>query len=132
MINSNLTRQLENDVAAIMLEVIQGEGGVNQLDPGFAQTISEICKKKGILLIVDEVQTGIGRTGSRYAYEQTNLKPDILTLAKGLGGGFPIGSMLGTSALYDSFGPGTHGSNIWRQSTRSSGCTNGCRSRFPR
>ncbi len=112
----NDKQQLEaaasDDVAAIMLEVIQGEGGVNQLAPGFAQTISDICQEKGILLIVDEVQTGIGRTGSRYAYEQTNLKPDILTLAKGLGGGFPIGSMLGTSALYDSFGPGTHGSTF--------------------
>ncbi|MCG7335900.1 acetylornithine transaminase [Sporosarcina sp. ACRSM] len=112
----NDPQQLEaaagEDVAAIMLEVIQGEGGVNQIDPEFAQLITKICEEKGILLIIDEVQTGIGRTGSRYAFEQANLKPDIMTLAKGLGGGFPIGAMLGTSALYDTFGPGTHGTTF--------------------
>ena len=86
---------IDGDVAAIMREVIQGEGGVNKLDPDVAQKITDICKAKGILLIVDEVQTGIGRTGTRYAYEQTNLQPDIITLAKGLGGGFPIGATLG-------------------------------------
>lgn len=112
----NDSEQLENaideSVAAIMLEVIQGEGGVNQVTPAFAQTIADICKSKGILLIVDEVQTGIGRTGTRYAYEQTVLKPDIITLAKGLGGGFPIGAMLGTDELYKAFGPGTHGTTF--------------------
>ena len=69
-----LEAAIDDDVAAIMLEVIQGEGGVHQIDPEFAQTITDICKSKGILLIVDEVQTGIGRTGTRYAYEQTNLE----------------------------------------------------------
>ncbi|TQR21213.1 acetylornithine transaminase [Psychrobacillus vulpis] len=103
---------IDDGVAAIMLEVIQGEGGVNKVSPEFAQAIAAICDSKDILLIIDEVQTGIGRTGTRYAYEQTALKPDILTLAKGLGGGFPIGAMLGTSALHDSFGPGTHGSTF--------------------
>lgn len=107
-----LEAAVDDEVAAIMLEVIQGEGGVNQLDPEFAQLISDICKEKGILLIIDEVQTGIGRTGSRYAYEQTTLKPDIVTLAKGLGGGFPIGAMLGSSELFDTFGPGTHGTTF--------------------
>ena len=63
-------------------------------------------------MVIDEVQTGISRTGTRYAYEQTNLKPDIITLAKGLGGGFPIGAMLGTKVLADSFGPGTHGTTF--------------------
>ncbi|MEI4768858.1 acetylornithine transaminase [Psychrobacillus sp. FJAT-51614] len=103
---------IDDEVAAIMLEVIQGEGGVNQVTPEFAQAITDICESKGILLIIDEVQTGISRTGTRYAYEQTVLKPDIMTLAKGLGGGFPIGAMLGTSALHDSFGPGTHGTTF--------------------
>lgn len=103
---------IDDEVAAIMLEVIQGEGGVNQISPELAQAITDICSEKGILLIVDEVQTGIGRTGTRYAYEQTVLKPDIMTLAKGLGGGFPIGAMLGTSALYETFGPGTHGTTF--------------------
>ncbi|MFS0574587.1 acetylornithine transaminase [Sporosarcina sp. 179-K 3D1 HS] len=103
-----LQAAIDGDVAAIMLEVIQGEGGINPVNPEFAQVISDICKEKGILLIVDEVQTGIGRTGTRYAYEQTVLKPDIMSLAKGLGGGFPIGAMLGTPALFDAFGPGSH------------------------
>lgn len=103
---------IDDEVAAIMLEVIQGEGGVNKVSPEFAQAIANICESKGILLMIDEVQTGIGRTGTRYAYEQTVLKPDIMTLAKGLGGGFPIGAMLGTSALYDTFSPGTHGTTF--------------------
>ncbi|MBE1555374.1 acetylornithine transaminase [Sporosarcina limicola] len=107
-----LEAAIDNDVAAIMLEVIQGEGGVHQLDVDFAQSIKDICKSTGILLIADEVQTGIGRTGTRYAYEQTQLKPDIITIAKGLGGGFPIGAMLGTAELVDSFGPGTHGTTF--------------------
>ncbi|MFJ8065519.1 acetylornithine transaminase [Psychrobacillus sp. NPDC096426] len=107
-----LDAAIDSDVAAIMLEVIQGEGGVNQVTPAFAQAIADICESKGILLIIDEVQTGIARTGTRYAYEQTVLKPDIITLAKGLGGGFPIGAMLGTSALYDTFSPGTHGTTF--------------------
>lgn len=107
-----LEAAIDDDVAAIMLEVIQGEGGVNQIDADFAQFITDVCKEKGILLIVDEVQTGISRTGTRYAYEQTNLQPDIMTLAKGLGGGFPIGAMLGSSVLYESFGPGTHGTTF--------------------
>ena len=107
-----LEAAVDDDVAAIMLEAIQGEGGVNQLDPDVAQAITDICQEKGILLIIDEVQTGISRTGTRYAYEQTNLQPDIITLAKGLGGGFPIGAMLGTKALAASFGPGTHGTTF--------------------
>lgn len=107
-----LDAAIDDDVAAIMLEVIQGEGGIHAVSPEFASVISDICQSKGILCIVDEVQTGIGRTGTRYAYEQAGLKPDILTLAKGLGGGFPIGAMLGTAELFDSFGPGTHGTTF--------------------
>ncbi|MEK3973924.1 acetylornithine transaminase [Psychrobacillus sp. FSL K6-1267] len=107
-----LEAAIDDEVGAIMLEVIQGEGGVNKVTPEFAGSISSICESKGILLIVDEVQTGISRTGTRYAYEQTVLKPDIITLAKGLGGGFPIGAMLGTSELGETFGPGTHGTTF--------------------
>lgn len=102
----------DDETAAIMLEIVQGEGGVNPVTAEFAQTIQNICEEKGILLIVDEVQTGIARTGTRFAYEQTALKPNIVTLAKGLGGGFPIGAMLGTANLFESFGPGTHGSTF--------------------
>lgn len=110
--SAKLEAAIDGDVAAIMIEVIQGEGGIHAVTPEFASTISDICKSNDILCIVDEVQTGIGRTGTRYAYEQTGLKPDILTLAKGLGGGFPIGAMLGTADLFDSFGPGTHGTTF--------------------
>lgn len=107
-----LEEAIDDSVAAIMLEVIQGEGGVNEVTPEFAQAIQKICDEKGILLIVDEVQTGIGRTGTRFAYEQTALKPDIVSMAKGLGGGFPIGGILGVSKLYDAFGPGSHGTTF--------------------
>ncbi|QDP99791.1 acetylornithine transaminase [Lysinibacillus fusiformis] len=103
---------VDDSVAAIMLEMIQGEGGVNSVSSEFAAAIAKACEEKGILLIIDEVQTGIGRTGTRFAYEQTVLKPNIVTLAKGLGGGFPIGGMLGTAELYDAFGPGTHGTTF--------------------
>lgn len=103
---------IDDSVAAIMLETIQGEGGVNLVTPEFAQAVATICKDQGIYLIIDEVQTGIGRTGTRYAYEQTVLKPDIVTLAKGLGGGFPVGAMLGTAEFYDTFGPGVHGTTF--------------------
>ncbi|MFC4354170.1 acetylornithine transaminase [Chryseomicrobium palamuruense] len=100
---------VSDETAAIMLEIVQGEGGVNPVTDEFAETIQSLCDEHGLLLIIDEVQTGIGRTGTRYAYEQTVLKPDIITLAKGLGGGFPIGGMLGTAALGTSLGPGSHG-----------------------
>ncbi|MFJ9462337.1 acetylornithine transaminase [Viridibacillus arvi] len=103
---------VNDEVAAIMLEVVQGEGGVNSVSKEFGEAISKICREQGILLIIDEVQTGIARTGTRYAYEQTGLKPDILTLAKGLGGGFPIGAMLGTAEMYNTFSPGTHGTTF--------------------
>ncbi|QTD42601.1 acetylornithine transaminase [Sporosarcina sp. Te-1] len=110
--SARLAAAATDEVAAIMLEVIQGEGGVNEITSDFAKAIHDVCKEKGILLIVDEVQTGIGRTGTRFAYEQTMLKPDIVTLAKGLGGGFPIGAMAGTTELAEVFGPGTHGTTF--------------------
>ncbi|MEA0555483.1 acetylornithine transaminase [Lysinibacillus irui] len=107
-----LEAAIDDSVAAIMLEMIQGEGGVNCVSAEFAAAIAKACADKGILLIVDEVQTGIGRTGTRYAYEQTILKPHIMTLAKGLGGGFPVGAMLGTTELHATFSPGTHGTTF--------------------
>ncbi|WP_313235422.1 acetylornithine transaminase [Sporosarcina ureae] len=106
-------KQATNDsVAAIMLEVIQAEGGVNSIEPAFAEAVMAACNEHDILLIIDEVQTGIGRTGTRYAYEQTALKPDIVSLAKGLGGGFPIGALLAGEELFDTFGPGAHGTTF--------------------
>ncbi|MER2191090.1 MAG: acetylornithine transaminase [Solibacillus sp.] len=101
-----------DDIAAIMLEVIQGEGGVNSVTDEFAEAIQDICDNSDILLIVDEVQTGIGRTGTRFAYEQTALKPNIVSMAKGLGGGFPIGGILGTAEIFDTFTAGSHGTTF--------------------
>lgn len=107
-----LENAIDSSVAAIMLEIIQGEGGVNSVTDEFAAAIQKICDEKGILLIVDEVQTGIGRTGTRFAFEQTVLKPDIVSMAKGLGGGFPIGGILAVEEMFDTFSPGTHGTTF--------------------
>jgi acetylornithine/N-succinyldiaminopimelate aminotransferase len=112
----NETEQLKNiaddDTAAIMMEVFQGEGGVRMADLAFYKEIQKICDENQILLIIDEVQTGIGRTGKRYAFEHFDLNPDIVTLAKGLGNGFPIGAMLGKDKLKTAFGPGSHGTTF--------------------
>jgi acetylornithine/N-succinyldiaminopimelate aminotransferase len=107
-----LKKQADNDTAAIMMEVIQGEGGIKIADLDFYKEVHEICEENDILLIIDEVQTGIGRTGKRYAYEHFGLDPDIVTLAKGLGNGFPIGAMLGKRKLAEAFGPGSHGTTF--------------------
>ncbi|MFD1358708.1 acetylornithine transaminase [Fictibacillus halophilus] len=112
----NETEQLkkiaDEDTAAIMMEVFQGEGGVRMADLSFYKEIQKICDENQILLIIDEVQTGIGRTGKRYAFEHFDLNPDIVTLAKGLGNGFPIGAMLGKEKLKTAFGPGSHGTTF--------------------
>lgn len=112
----NETEQLkkiaDDDTAAIMMEVFQGEGGVRVADLSFYKEIQKVCDEYQILLIVDEVQTGIGRTGKRYAFEHFDLNPDIVTLAKGLGNGFPIGAMLGKDKLKTAFGPGSHGTTF--------------------
>lgn len=100
---------VDDSIAAIMLEVVQGEGGVNPITEEFANTIQDICSNSDVLLIIDEVQTGIGRTGTRFAFEQTPLKPNLVTMAKGLGGGFPFAGVLGTSEIYNTFSPGSHG-----------------------
>lgn len=107
-----LKAAVDADTAAIMLEMIQGEGGVNPATDEFAKAIYEIQQSSDILVIVDEVQTGIGRTGTRFAYEQTAIKPDIVSMAKGLGGGFPIGGILGTEKLFNTFNAGTHGTTF--------------------
>lgn len=109
---SALQEQISDQTAAIMLELIQGEGGVTVANQEWIQQIVTLCQEKKILLIVDEVQTGIGRTGSLFAFEQFGIEPDIFTLAKGLGNGFPIGAMLGKTALGEAFGPGSHGTTF--------------------
>lgn len=100
------------DVCAVMLELIQGEGGVVALDKGYVQKIAALCAQKDILLIVDEVQTGVGRTGKFLCCEHYDLQPDIVTLAKGLGGGLPIGAFLLNKLCADTLQPGDHGSTF--------------------
>jgi acetylornithine aminotransferase len=107
-----LKKAIDKQTAAIMMEVFQGEGGLRIADDRFYEAVQKICDEQDILLIIDEVQTGIGRTGKRFAFEHYNLNPDIITLAKGLGNGFPIGAMLGKNKCKDAFGPGSHGTTF--------------------
>ncbi|GAV20147.1 acetylornithine/N-succinyldiaminopimelate aminotransferase [Mariprofundus micogutta] len=107
-----LKEAVTSQTAAILLEPLQGEGGVNVADATYLQAVRQLCDEHGILLMLDEVQTGIGRTGSMFAFEQAGITPDILTLAKGLGSGVPIGAMLASETVAASFGPGTHGSTF--------------------
>lgn len=101
-----------DDTCAIMLEIVQGEGGVNVIDKEYVKAVEKLCHDNNILLIIDEVQTGIGRCGSLFAYQQYGIKPDIMSLAKGLGGGFPIGATLATDKVSGGFEPGDHGSTF--------------------
>lgn len=100
------------NTAAVMLELVQGEGGVIPAEKDFVAELAHYCKEQGLLLIVDEVQTGIGRTGSLFAYQQYGISPDIVTLAKGLANGLPVGAMLGKSALGTAFTYGSHGTTF--------------------
>lgn len=102
----------ENKCAAVMLETIQGEGGVVPLSEGFLHAAADIAAKHGVLLIIDEVQTGMGRTGKFYSYMHYGITPDIVTSAKGLGGGLPIGATLFGERTADVLTPGTHGSTF--------------------
>jgi acetylornithine/N-succinyldiaminopimelate aminotransferase len=94
--------------AAVMLEPLQGEGGVRCPSEGYLKAVSRLCRESGVLLILDEVQTGIGRTGRLFAYEHFGIQPDIMTLAKALGNGLPIGAMLSVEGVAQAFGPGSH------------------------
>ncbi|CAM2851430.1 aspartate aminotransferase family protein [Vibrio diazotrophicus] len=105
-----LRAQISDRTCAVMIEPLQGEGGIVSPTPEFIQTIRELCDKHNALLIFDEVQTGNGRTGHFFAYQGLGITPDILSTAKSLGGGFPIGAMLTTTELAEHFKPGTHGS----------------------
>ena len=102
----------DDSVCAIMMECVQGEGGVNVLEKDFVTGIEALCREKDILLIVDEVQTGNGRTGKLYAYEHFGITPDIVTTAKGLGGGLPIGACMLGEKVKDTLTPGSHGSTF--------------------
>ena len=101
-----------DDTCAVLMELVQGEGGVAALDRDYVQAVAAFCRQRDILLLVDEVQTGVGRTGTFLACEQYGLQPDIVTLAKGLGGGLPIGAVLMTRKVAQHMGPGSHGSTF--------------------
>jgi len=103
---------IDSKTCAVMLEPIQGEGGVNCPSEGYLKALREICDKKGLLLIFDEVQVGMGRTGKLFAYEHDEVEPDMLTLAKSLAGGVPIGALLIKRGIADSFKPGDHASTF--------------------
>ncbi|MFC1646085.1 aspartate aminotransferase family protein [Candidatus Omnitrophota bacterium] len=107
-----LERAISDKTVAIMLELVQGEGGVNLADRAYVYKIREICNKKDILMIIDEVQTGIGRTGKMFGFQNYDIKPDIITLAKALGGGLPIGAMIVKKNIAETFKPGMHASTF--------------------
>jgi predicted acetylornithine/succinylornithine family transaminase len=107
-----LEKAISKKTCAVLLEPIQGEGGVRVPDEGYLRAVREICDRKGILMILDEVQTGMGRTGKLFGYEHYGVTPDIMTLAKALGNGIPVGALAATEKAAASFGPGTHASTF--------------------
>ncbi|MFC5650509.1 acetylornithine transaminase [Paenibacillus solisilvae] len=107
-----LEAAISDNTAAIMIEMVQAEGGVIPVDPAFVHYINKLCKERGLLLIVDEIQTGMGRTGKLFSFEHYGIEPDIFTLAKGLGSGFPVGAMLAKAELIPAFTAGSHGSTF--------------------
>ena len=107
-----LKNAVSDKTAAIMIELIQGESGVHPLSKEYVDTIVDICKKNDIVLIVDEIQTGIGRCGELFAHQLYGIEPDIFTMAKGLGGGVPVGGFAAKQRLADAFVPGDHGTTF--------------------
>lgn len=107
-----LRKSIGPSTCAVLLEPIQGEGGVRCPDPDYLKTVKRLCDETGILLIFDEIQTGMGRTGKLFAYEHFGIEPDIMTLAKALANGLPIGAMLAREDVAESFGPGAHASTF--------------------
>ena len=107
-----LKNAINENTAAIMVELVQGESGVYPLNPEYVKAIVEICKENDIILIADEIQTGIGRCGTLFAYENFGIEPDIVTMAKGLGGGVPVGAFLAKQKIADAFVPGDHGTTF--------------------
>ncbi|MBD1221653.1 acetylornithine transaminase [Virgibacillus halodenitrificans] len=111
--NIEALKQVHNGkTTAVLLELIQGEGGVNPANIEWLTNLRDLCHEHDILFMVDEIQTGMGRTGELFAYEQFGVDPDVITLAKGLGSGFPVGALLAKKTVAESFQPGTHGSTF--------------------
>lgn len=110
--NDAMIAAIDEKTAAVMIEIVQGEGGIHVINQSYLDTIQTHCKKHGALLIIDEIQTGIGRTGKPFAFQHYNVQPDIITSAKGLGNGLPIGAMIGREMLSEHFNPGSHGSTF--------------------
>ena len=107
-----LEKLINKKTAAVVIELVQGEAGIIKAKRGFLAKIKKLCKENNALIIVDEVQSGVGRTGSLFAYEQFNINPDILTCAKGLGNGFPIGAILTKNHIAESMQVGAHGTTF--------------------
>ncbi len=107
-----VTNALDNETCAIMIEPIQGEGGINVADEEYLVSLRRLCDDNGILLIFDEIQCGMGRTGHFFAYQGFDVEPDIITIAKSLGGGFPIGALLAKENVASAFSPGDHGTTF--------------------
>ena len=105
----DLERQLDPTVAAVLVESIQGEGGVVPAPEGYLGGLRRLCDERGILLIIDEVQTGLGRTGRWFGFEHAGIQPDVITMAKALGNGFPVGACWARTEVAASFRPGDHG-----------------------
>lgn len=108
----DLKAKISEKTCAVFIEVIQGEGGIYELDQSFLDKLTELADEFDFLIILDEIQTGMGRTGDFLAYEKFDLKPDLVTMAKSLGGGLPLGALLVSKRLEDVFGPGDHGSTF--------------------
>ncbi|MGM9577754.1 MAG: aspartate aminotransferase family protein [Evtepia sp.] len=108
----SILEQTGDDVCGIMMELIQGEGGVNPLDKEMVQKVAQLCKEKDWLLLIDEVQTGVGRTGSLFAFQQYGIQPDVSTFAKGIAGGLPMGGILANEKCAKVLTAGTHGSTF--------------------
>lgn len=105
---ASVKTKADASTCAIMIELIQGEGGVLPLEPSFVKAVEAFCRERDLLLLIDEVQTGIGRTGSLFCFQQYGISPDVVTMAKGLGGGVPIGAVMAAKSCCDVLTPGTH------------------------
>lgn len=103
---------IDDQTGAVMLEVIQGEGGVIVGDPAYIKNVERLCEENDLLLIIDEIQTGVGRTAKPFGYQHYGISPDVITVAKGLGNGLPVGAMIAKAKYYDVLGPGSHGTTF--------------------